>query len=256
VFRCRSWIGASRDHRAAIRVRTFLHPRERVVIDRDEAYRRRCRGSRLPEPGMPPIKKTVERAILDVCGGDAGAQVLAVMSFSVTRRRRARRGRRQACPTPSDPRRRLPLRSREFGSRCLVNNHLHIFREQICDRPQLLHRPVRGEVRCRIGPAHVSELAIPDLSAGGNHTEVLDRALRRLCHRGQGRDAELPPCSQGGDRRVLKRRLAITPRPRRQVPEVAAAPIRKNCAPERSAMPKGPEPTAAAAPGPHHQTPN
>jgi hypothetical protein len=74
-----------------------------------------------------------------------------------------------------------------------VDNQLHIFREQICDRPQALHRPVRSEdAGAGIGPAHDVGLGDPGFDlAGINHTEVLDRALRRLCHRDKARDAAI-----------------------------------------------------------------
>ena len=70
-------IGSGRYHRATVRARAFLHPRERVVVDRDEPYRRRCRELADCRNGhAADQEKPVERAILDVCGGDAGAQVL------------------------------------------------------------------------------------------------------------------------------------------------------------------------------------
>src|SRR6516162_4201779 len=70
---------------------------------------------------------------------------------------------------------------------------------------------------------------------------------------------QLPPCSQGGEPAGFEIALAITAPISKKVPEVAAAPMRKNCP---SCAPSGPTPTRsprtiiAAAPGPHHQTPN
>src|SRR5271163_1626742 len=69
---------------------------------------------------------------------------------------------------------------------------------------------------------------------------------------------QLPPCSQGGEPAGFEIALAITPPISKKVPEVAAAPMRKNCSscapgdtpPKRRARTK-----TAAMPGPHHQTP-
>src|SRR5271155_6052741 len=68
---------------------------------------------------------------------------------------------------------------------------------------------------------------------------------------------QLPPCSQGGEPAGFEIALAITPPISKKVPEVAAAPIRKNCS---SCAPGDTRPkrrtNIAAATGPQHQTPN
>src|SRR5690242_9543104 len=72
---------------------------------------------------------------------------------------------------------------------------------------------------------------------------------------------QLPPCSHGGEPGGLEMALAISPPTSKKVPEVAAAPIRKNCG--SSALDERPassRPTTktetAAKPRPHQETPN
>src|ERR1700760_4414062 len=70
---------------------------------------------------------------------------------------------------------------------------------------------------------------------------------------------QLPPCSQGGEPAGFEIALAITPPISKKVPDVAAAPMRKNCASCAlgETCPKSrPRAKIAAAPGPQHQTPN
>src|ERR1700730_231491 len=70
---------------------------------------------------------------------------------------------------------------------------------------------------------------------------------------------QLPPCSQGGEPAGFEIAPAITPPISKNVPEVAAAPIRKNCpccALDDTCHERRQRTKIAAAPGPHHQTPN
>ena len=70
---------------------------------------------------------------------------------------------------------------------------------------------------------------------------------------------QLPPCSQGNEPAGFEIALAITPPISKKVPEVDAAPIRKNCpscALGDTRPKRGPRTRIAAATGPHHQTPN
>src|SRR5215467_9005366 len=70
---------------------------------------------------------------------------------------------------------------------------------------------------------------------------------------------QLPPCSQGGEPAGLEMALAITPPISKKLPEVAAAPIRKNCpscALGDIRAERRPRLKIATAPRPQHQTPN
>src|ERR1700739_3892059 len=70
---------------------------------------------------------------------------------------------------------------------------------------------------------------------------------------------QLPPRSQGCEPAGFEIALAITPPISKKVPEVDAAPIRKNCpsCALGDTRPKRKQRTQiAAATGPHHQTPN
>src|SRR6266404_525037 len=70
---------------------------------------------------------------------------------------------------------------------------------------------------------------------------------------------QLPPCSHGGEPAGFEIALAITPPISKKVPEVDAAPIRKNCpscALGDTCPKRRPTRKIAAATGPHHQTPN
>src|SRR4051794_1937520 len=70
---------------------------------------------------------------------------------------------------------------------------------------------------------------------------------------------QLPPCSHGGEPAGFEIALAITPPISKKVPEVDAAPIRKNCpsCALDDTRPKRKQRTQiAAATGPDHQTPN
>src|SRR5260370_11194911 len=72
--------------------------------------------------------------------------------------------------------------------RAVVADHqLKAFRKQARDRAQVLQRSVGGEdAGSRIGPADNVGLGYAGFDLpGGNHTEVLDRALCRLRHRNQ-----------------------------------------------------------------------
>src|SRR5271169_2878260 len=70
---------------------------------------------------------------------------------------------------------------------------------------------------------------------------------------------QLPPCSQGGEPAGFEIALAITPPISKKVPEVDAAPMRKNCsscAPGDMPPKMRPRTKIAAAAEPHHQTPS
>src|SRR5437899_1921653 len=70
---------------------------------------------------------------------------------------------------------------------------------------------------------------------------------------------QLPPCSHGGEPVGFEIALAITPPISKKVPEVAAAPMRKNCPScALDDVPPGRRQRIkiAAARGPHHHTPN
>src|SRR5260370_28323754 len=69
---------------------------------------------------------------------------------------------------------------------------------------------------------------------------------------------QLPPCSQGGEPAGFEIALAMTAPSSNKVPEVAAAPIRKNCpsCALGDTRPKRRQRTQIAAAGPDHQTPN
>src|SRR5689334_25433318 len=70
---------------------------------------------------------------------------------------------------------------------------------------------------------------------------------------------QLPPCSQGGEPAGFEIAPAITPPISKKVPEVAAAPMRKNwvsCALGDTCPKRRPRTNIAAAPRPHHQTRN
>src|SRR5437016_623887 len=68
---------------------------------------------------------------------------------------------------------------------------------------------------------------------------------------------QLPPCSQGDEPTGFDMALAITPPISKKVPDVAAAPMRKNfpsCA--LGDVQRSPRTKRAATPGPDHQTTN
>src|SRR2546430_10407210 len=84
----------------------------------------------------------------------------------------------------------LEISESSDGAICMYNQ-LHIFREKASNTPQPLHRSVGGEnAGTSVGPARDVGLGDPRFDLpGGDHSEVLDRALCRLCHRDEAGDA-------------------------------------------------------------------
>src|SRR5437870_4520077 len=134
----------------------------------------------------------------------------------------------------------LEISESSDGAICMYNQ-LHIFREKASNTPQPLHRSVGGEnAGSSVGPARDVRLGDPCV-AGVTATRP--------------GTPQLPPCSQGDEPTGFDMALAITPPISKKVPDVAAAPMRKNfpsCA--LGDVQRSPRTKRAATPGPDHQT--
>src|SRR5271169_6559556 len=183
-----SRIGSGWDHRTPVRGRALPHLRKYVVFDRDQPYRRFRRQIADRRDRHPADnKKAVERAVLNLRSGHARAQIVGRQVLLCEPG-----GSEHDAGIGNRPRRGLAQRdvlTPKIGEglyRTVVADHqLEAFREQARDRTQALQWSGGGEdAGSRIGPADDVGLGYPGLDLpGGNHAEVVDRALRRLSHR-------------------------------------------------------------------------